>query len=573
MVFTELTVVLVTNLLLFAASRSLDAVEANAASFPRGPGLYLNPSAVILTLAAYLGWVRACTWVDRDARRLGLEPVQWNVLVFAGGIAGLLLLWVVPIFLLAYPLMLLLYLIPTGFYIQARNPLVPPERQVWTPWHFKKFFRRHFKVELPVADLPPAAAPVRLRLRPKDGVDDKRLRRVKDSPGYGRIMDLLTDAVQQRATRVKLLPSRRGTAVEFLIDGVPLRAGKQWHTKSAGESAVHVLKNLAGFDMSDSYRPQEGGFSAEAERRRIDFRLSTPGSQVSHELELRVRDRSRQLLDLSLLGMSDAVRTRLGHALGQPRGLLIICGPADSGRTTAAFACLNEIDRLQKSVFAVEDRHEVRLPNITYRKPGENPSAELKNVMRQKPGVILVGDVPDQETAELVCQASKKQTLVLAVIQSPDAVAGLFQLLDLGVPRPDLADVLLGVLSTRLVRVLCPFCKLRYLPDPEGLRRANLPAERVTHLYRPPRPQERRRPAHGHGPSCVYCGDFGYHGRTGVFEYLLVTERIRGLVRDNPLAGPLRQEAIKAGMRPLMDEAIHLLEDGTTSVEEILRAM
>ncbi len=550
---------------------------AEAAPFPRGPGLYLNPSAVVLVLLAFFGWVRACVWVDRDARRQGLEVVQWNVLVFFGGMAGLAVFWVLPIFLLAYPVLLLSYLTPLGFYVQARNPRVPPERQVWTAGWFKKLFRRHLRVELPLEEERTASVrPVRLRLRPRDAGDEKRFRKLKDAPGYSRVMDLLSDAVRKRATDVKLSPGRRGVAVEFRIDGVPQPEDSL--PRSAGESAVQMLKTLAGVPVFDSPLRQEGSFSAEAERRRIDFRLSTPGQEgelgelSEDRVDVRVVDRSRQLLDLSLLGMSDSVRRAMVQALGQSRGLLLICGPDDSGKTTTAHACLNEIDRLQRSVFVVGERPGIRLPEITYRKAGDDLAAELKNVLKQKPNVLLAGDVPDQDAAEGICQAAKK-CLVLAELPAPDAVAGLFQLLELGVPGRELAEVLFGVVAGRLLRELCPICKLRYLPPAEGLRGVNWPGKGSTQLYRSPRPHERRRSTNGQSSACSMCGDLGYYGRVGIYEYLLCTERIRGLLRDNPLAGPIRQEAVKAGLVFLTDEAMRLVAEGTTSVEEVLRVM
>jgi len=554
---------------------------AEIAPFPRGPGLYLNPSAVVLVLLAFFGWVRACGWVDRDARRQGLEVVQWNVLVFFGGVVGFFVFWVVPIFLLAYPVLLLSYLSPLGFYVQARNPRVPPERQVWTGGWFKKLFRRHLRVELPVEEEPSASAtPVRLRLRPRDAGDEKRLRKLKDAPGYSRVLDLLSDAVRKQATDVKLSPVRRGVAVEYRIDGVP--HAEDSLPRSGGESALQLLKTLAGVPLFDSPQRQQGNFSAEAERRRIDFRLSTPGQpgelgELSEDrIDLRVVDRSRQLLDLSLLGMSDSVRRALTQALSQSRGLLLICGPDDSGKTTTAHACLNEIDRLQRSVFVVGERPEVRLPEITYRKAGEDLAADLKNVLKQRPNVVLVGDVPDQDTAELICQAAKK-SLVLAELPAADAVAGLFQFLELGVRGSDLAEVLLGVVAGRLLRALCPTCKLRYLPPADGLRGIDWLAKGSTQLYRAPRPQERRRATGGQSAAqsftCPQCGDLGYYGRVGIYEYLLVTERIRGLLRDNPLAGPIRQEAVKAGLQFLADGAMRLVAEGTMSVEEVLRVM
>src|SRR5262249_51293037 len=263
--------------------------------------------------------------------------------------------------------------------------------------------------------------------------------------------------------------------------------------------------------------------------------------------------------------------------VSQPHGMLIVCGPTGAGKTTTLYACLNEIDRFQKNVITIENPVEYQIENVTQieinPKAGKTFAGELRSVLRQDPDVIYVGEIRDQETAEIACQAAQTGHMVFTTLHANDTGTALGRLIDLGVQPFMVADSVSAILGQRLVRLLCPKCKVRYKPNPDLLRKANLPADKIKYFYRPPEEGELPRGPGGEPlPPCDRCGGTGYFGRSGIFELLEVTDRIRDLIRsDNPNLNALRQEAIKNGMKYLQEDGLGQVIEGKASIQELLR--
>jgi type II secretory ATPase GspE/PulE/Tfp pilus assembly ATPase PilB-like protein len=202
---------------------------------------------------------------------------------------------------------------------------------------------------------------------------------------------------------------------------------------------------------------------------------------------------------------------------------------------------------------------------------GKTFATELRSVLRQDPDVIMIGEIRDQETAEIACQAAQTGHLVLTTLHANDAVTALGRLIDLGLQPFMVASAVSAIISQRLVRMLCPGCKVRYKPNPDMLRKANLPVDKIKYFYRPPEPADQPATEDGAREACKHCGGTGYHGRTGVFEMLVVTDRIRELIRDKPNLNTIKQEAVKAGMRYLQEDGLRQVMEGKTSIQELLR--
>ena len=192
--------------------------------------------------------------------------------------------------------------------------------------------------------------------------------------------------------------------------------------------------------------------------------------------------------------------------------------------------------------------------------------------MRQDPDVIYIGEIRDKETAEIACQAAQTGHMVFTTLHANDTVTALGRLIDLGVQPFMVADAVNAILGQRLVRLLCKKCKVRYKPNPELLRKANLPADKIRFFYRPPEtPGEGREDAKASDEPCENCGGTGYHSRTGVFELFELTDRLKDLIRDNPNLNSIRQEAVKEGMKSLQEDALRQVIEGKTSIQEMLR--
>jgi type II secretory ATPase GspE/PulE/Tfp pilus assembly ATPase PilB-like protein len=449
---------------------------------------------------------------------------------------------------------------------------LPEENQVPATRALRLFFSR-------LLGLKPAPKPKRDRVRLRitsngEYVDaeDPRISDIRESKGYKSALALLSDAVRLRADQVFIEPAQDDTNVAFRIDG--MKESVSGFGRSMGDSVIGVFKELAHLDREEKRKPQEGRFAARAdESRAIEFHVTSSGTTAGEKLTLRVFDQERGLLMLSELGMVPNIREAVHDLVRRRIGLFVVCGPLDSGMTTTLNACLAEIDRYQLNAVALGAGAGIRVPNVAYRemdaKGGRTIAAELPAVLRAGLDVLCIGELGDAETADLACKTAKDGKMVLVGLEASDTVTGLGTILDLGVKPSLLRGTLTAVLAQRLVRLLCRRCRVRYKPDREMLRKANLPADQIKFFYRPPEPPLTDEGADA--PVCEYCGGSGYRERTGVFEMLVVNERIREMIREDADLYTIKQEAIKHGMRRLQEEAMQLVMDGKTSIQELIR--
>jgi type II secretory ATPase GspE/PulE/Tfp pilus assembly ATPase PilB-like protein len=539
-------------------------------SFPRGSGLYFNFLKVVPVLIVYLFWVRICWWADHDARRLGLPHDLWNPVLLGTGVVGLLVVWFFPLFLLAFPILLALFLGPSLAYVNLRNGVVDENDKVLTPRHIRELAARYLRIgSARLEEAEEKRIPIQFISKGlnQQELDEERVRRVEESKGYKAALEMVYEAIQSRATDIHMEPTRQEMTVRFRIDGI-LQPTPPF-SRQMGDSVLNIFKVLANLDITEKRKPQDGSLSAKVEGRDVDFRVATAGSVVGEKLVMRILDKERTIANLTQLGMRDRMRDGIHSIACEPHGMLVVCGPTGAGKSTTLYACLNEIDRYQKNVITVENPVEYNIENVTQievnPKAGKTFAGELRSILRQDPDVIYIGEIRDQETAEIACQAAQTGHMVFTTLHANDTVTAVGRLIDLGVQPFMVASALTAVLGQRLVRLLCPKCKVRYKPNPDMLRKANLPVDKIKFFYRPPEVSD------ADGEKCKHCGGTGYYGRTGVFELLIVTDRVRDLVRDNPNLNAIRQEAVKNGMQYLQQDGLRQVIEGHTSIQELLR--
>jgi type II secretory ATPase GspE/PulE/Tfp pilus assembly ATPase PilB-like protein len=378
--------------------------------------------------------------------------------------------------------------------------------------------------------------------------------------------ELVYDAVLRRATDIHLEPTQEQLSVRYRIDGI-LHAAEPFD-RPTGEAVINIFKILSAMDISERRKPQDGSFGARLEGREIDFRVATSGSKSGEKLVMRILDNASTVARLDEIGLRPKLVEEIRRIVTQPHGMFLCCGPTGSGKSTTLYACLREIDRFQKNIITVEDPIEYHLDNITQMeintKSGQTFAGSLRSILRQDPDVIMIGEIRDQETANIACQAANTGHMVFSTVHANDTVTSLFRLLDLGVEPFMIASALSAVLGQRLVRKLCETCKEPYKPKPEFLQKANLPAEKVDVFYRPPENPEQ---------VCPTCGGTGYMGRTGIFELLVITEPMRDLIRENPSLNAIKAEARKNGMIYLQEDGLRQVIQGKTSIKELLRVV
>jgi type II secretory ATPase GspE/PulE/Tfp pilus assembly ATPase PilB-like protein len=551
-------------------------VIAQIPNMTRGTGMYLNLFKFIPVLVIYLLWTWTTDWVEHDTQELNnLRFGVWNSALFFSGVLGLLLVLAIPIYLLGLGLLLLAYFVPLISYIYARNQMVPDDQKVLTPYHlgevandilFKLGMKPMFNRDVGTVDRagPPITFVGKSQGSTKE--DPSRVRQAEESRSFMGAKELVYDAVMRRATDIHLEPTAEQLSVRYRIDGI-LHAAEPFD-RSTGDAVVNVFKVLSAMDISEKRKPQDGSFGAKLQGRDLDFRVATSGSKAGEKLVMRILDNSAAVTKMEDLGMRPKLIEQVRGLVTQPHGMFLCCGPTGAGKSTTLYAALREIDRYQRNIITVEDPIEYHLDNVTQMevntKAGQTFATSLRSILRQDPDVIMIGEIRDNETASIACQAANTGHMVFSTVHSNDAVTALFRLLDLGVEPFMIASALSGVLGQRLVRILCDACKEPYKPKPEFLQKANLPVDKVDVFYRRPENPEQ---------VCPQCGGTGYFGRTGIFELLVLTESMREMIRENPSINKIKAEARKNGMIYLQEDGLRQVIQGRTSIEELLRVV
>jgi type II secretory ATPase GspE/PulE/Tfp pilus assembly ATPase PilB-like protein len=563
------------------------AVGANAAELPgvllaqsaalvRGPGLYLNLFKFVPVIVIFLLWAWTSYWVDDDCRELNnLRFEVWNSVIFFSGLLGFALIFAIPIYPIGLVLLLLSYFVPMLVYVYTRNQTVPDDAKVLTPYHlgevanglmlklgmkpiFNRGETRENRMGPPIEFIGKSSG--------SQKADPTRVSQAEESRSFMSAKELVYDAVLRRASDIHLEPTAEQLSIRYRIDGI-LHAAEPFD-RPTGDAVINVFKVLAALDISEKRKPQDGSFGARLEGRELEFRVATSGSKSGEKMVMRILDNASNVSRLDDSGLRPKLVQEIRSLVTQPHGMFLCCGPTGSGKTTTLYACLREIDRFQRNIITVEDPIEYHLDNITQMeintKSGQTFAGSLRSIMRQDPDVIMVGEIRDQETATIACQAATTGHMVFSTVHANDTVTALFRLLDLGVEPFMIASALTAVLGQRLVRVLCENCKEPYKPKPEFLKKANLPADKVDVFYRrPAEPQE----------VCPQCGGTGYLGRTGIFELLVITDPMRDMIRENPSINAIKAEARKNGMIYLQEDGLRQVIQGKTSIDELLRVV
>jgi type IV pilus assembly protein PilB len=374
---------------------------------------------------------------------------------------------------------------------------------------------------------------------------------------------LLSRAVEERASDVHIEPQDHDVVVRFRVDGLLREVQKlpKW-TQGSIVSRIKVLSNL---DIAEKRAPQDGRLMLQIANHRVDMRVSTLPVAHGEKAVLRVVNQNTRLVGVNDLGFQSDDLERFRKYLDRPQGIVLVTGPTGSGKTTLLYAALREIQHETLNIVTVEDPVEILMPGVNQVQVDEKgkktfPTA-LRAILRQDPDVVMIGEIRDKETAQIAFRASVTGHLVLSTVHTNDAAGAVTRLIDLGLEPFMVASSLVGVVSVRLVRKLCPKCKEPYEAGAASLNRFG-PARgekgSVT-LYR--------------GRGCKACNDSGYFGRTGIFEVLEIDDAVRGLIQSNASDHAIRSAAIEAGMRSIGEDGLKKVLTGETTLEEVTRSV
>lgn len=372
---------------------------------------------------------------------------------------------------------------------------------------------------------------------------------------------LLTQAYRQRASDIHIEPFETEVIVRYRVDGVLYEVQKP--PLGALANIVSRLKIMANLDIAEKRLPQDGRFSVRIAGKQADIRVSTLPTAYGERVVLRLLDKSSGLLGLEDIGIDTQTLPQIKKMIHKSHGIFLVTGPTGAGKTTTLYSALSAINSREQNIITVEDPIEYQLPGVGQIQV--NPKINLtfaqglRSILRQDPDIIMVGEIRDSETAKIAVQAALTGHLVFSTLHTNDSAGALARLVEMGVEPFLAASALVGVLAQRLVRTVCPHCRISYRPDEDILRQL-FENETIPHnatFYR--------------GRGCSHCMQVGYLGRTGLYELLEVTDPIRHLVTSNADAATIRQQALKMGMRPLRQAGLEKVLNGETTVEEVLR--
>jgi type IV pilus assembly protein PilB len=383
-----------------------------------------------------------------------------------------------------------------------------------------------------------------------------------DAPVVQVVNRILTQALRDRSSDVHIEPQDRRLRVRFRIDGA-LHDALDLPADMA-PALVSRIKIMAGMNIVERRRSQDGQMTMVIDGRSIDIRVSTVATIWGEKCVLRILDKSRSLYRLDDLGMPADTHDVFGRLVRSPFGMVLCAGPTGSGKTTTLYATLSEIDSPDRNIMTIEDPVEYVFPSInqiqTNEQAGTTFAHGLKSILRQDPDVILVGEIRDVETGRIAVQSALTGHFVLSSLHATDSVAALHRFLDMGIESFLIASSVVAIVGQRLVRRICSSCREPFIPTDEELAFYEESGGKTKDTF-------------FHGVGCNFCAGTGYQDRIGVYELLRITPEIKRLVVGWATQEELRRLAVAQGMRTLREEAIALVAQDITTISEVVRSI
>jgi general secretion pathway protein E/type IV pilus assembly protein PilB len=394
-----------------------------------------------------------------------------------------------------------------------------------------------------------------------DALDDDAADDLAEEASVVRLVnEILTEAIRERASDVHIEPEEGGLQLRYRIDGILQQQALPTELKRFRAAIVSRLKIMARLNIAEKRLPQDGRITMRVEGREVDIRVSVIPMLYGEGVVLRILDKGRMLLSLQQIGMDDETYSRFRELILRPHGIILVTGPTGSGKSTTLYSALREIKNDTTKIITIEDPVEYHVNGISQiqvqSKIGLTFATALRSILRHDPDVVLVGEIRDRETAEIAIEAALTGHLVFSTLHTNDAASAFARLTDMGIEPYLVASSLEGVLAQRLVRVICPACKVGYEPGREDVP-PDLPLRSIGRLHR--------------GAGCRECRGTGYTGRTGIFELLVPNPAIRQMIMDQAHSAEIQTAAVRSDMMTLRVSGTRKVLEGITTLEEVAR--
>lgn len=382
-----------------------------------------------------------------------------------------------------------------------------------------------------------------------------------EAPIIKLVNHILTQAVKAGASDIHIEPFNRDFKVRFRLDGVlysRLTLPRRLHS-----AVVSRLKILAKLNIAEKRLPQDGRIEIRIGDRQVDLRVSTIPTGFGERVVLRLLEKGMRLLGLDEIGLGPDLLAQMERLITLSHGIVLVTGPTGSGKTTTLYAALSRINSPDKNILTIEDPVEYQIDGIGQMQV--NPKIDLtfarglRAMVRQDPDVILVGEIRDLETAEIAIQAALTGHLVFSTLHTNDAASAVTRLIDMGIEPFLVSSSVKAIIAQRLVRQVCPVCRQEYDPGPDELAEIGIAAEHAPTgpVFRP--------------NGCPSCLETGYQGRSGIYEFMALDERLKSLILKTSDANEIRKAAVASGMVTLREDGARTFLEGKTTLDEVLR--
>jgi type II secretion system protein E len=377
------------------------------------------------------------------------------------------------------------------------------------------------------------------------------------------VNQIISEAMNDRATDIHVEPLEHELRVRYRIDGLLYEAAIPPSIKRFQSAIISRIKIMADLNIAERRLPQDGKIKIRANDKEFDLRVSTVPTPNGESTAIRILSRESELVSLNKLGLDDHNAGLLRSMISKPHGIIFVTGPTGSGKSTTLYASLSEINTIDKKILTVEDPIEYRIPGVTQVQVQEHIDLTFKHVLRsflrQDPDVIMVGETRDSETAQTAIQAALTGHMVFSTLHTNDACGAVSRLLDMGIEPFLIASSVEGLIAQRLVRVLCPHCKVQYQPGPEVYERLRL---------------QRLDPTGGtfmKAVGCEKCRFTGFRGRTAIYEIVKIDEGLKALIVVREPANILKKYALAHGLRNIREDGFLKVKAGVTTLDEVMR--
>ncbi len=534
------------------------------AQLPDEAHTFINPVKLAALTVGFTLWAMLVAWVDKDTIVVNTFRILWNMVVFSTGVVGIVVALFVPAFHIGFPILLVLLLAVLIIYVVHRNGLVGEDDTVLTPNHFRRLKEQGFSGKKKQKEVKE-----RVRLTGADRKVVQIPEEDEEREQYRLTQDLMFDALWRRAARVDLISAGEAMKITYEVDGV--KDEREALPRPEGEATLQYIKQIAGLSLDERRKPQKGRIMAGVGDRKINVVVQSGGSTAGERLTVRFLGPEEQY-KVPDLGFNPGQMESVQAAREALSGLILISAPSGAGLTTTVYSMVRTHDRFLQNIQMLEYEKELPVDNVTQRifDPAEGKSfaEQLQRLVRSDPDVVVLPELRDREAAVVAAQAAATKQKVYVALKANDVFEALRKWVEMVGDKKLAARGMVAICNQRLVRLLCNECKEAYKPDPQMMRKLNLPPDKL--LHRPPEPEYDKR---GNPIVCQACQGTGFVGRTAVFDWLLVDDGLRQVIQEASSMNEIQNYAVKRLGVGLQAQALQKVLDGQTSIQEVVRAV